>query len=263
MQMLLKDKVAVVTGSTSGIGLAMAKGFAAEGVHVVLNGFGDAAEIEQIRQGLEREFAIKALYSSADMTKPEQIRQMIGQAKEVLGAVDIVVNNAGIQHVQRIDEFDETKWDQIIAVNLSSAFHVTKAAIPHMREKNWGRIINVASVHGLVASKFKSAYIAAKHGIVGLTKATALDVAEMGITVNAICPGYTMTPLVEKQIPNQMKEHGMSREDVIEKVMLKTHAIKDFVKVEELAAMAVFLSTDHARMMTGQCLTIDGGWSAQ
>jgi 3-hydroxybutyrate dehydrogenase len=259
---MLKGKSAIITGSTSGIGLGIAQALAKEGVNVTINGFGDAAEIEKTRHGIEAEFGVKVFYSGADMSKPEQVRQMVADGQATMGAVDILVNNAGIQHVQAIDDFDDAKWDAILAINLSSNFHAIKAAAKGMKTSGWGRIINVASVHGLVASPFKSAYIAAKHGAIGLTKAAALDLAEFGITVNAICPGYVDTPLVRKQIPQQAKEHGISEEEVIQKVMLKNHFVKKFVEVADLAAMAVFLCSDHGQTITGQAMVMDGGWTA-
>lgn len=259
---MLKGKSAIVTGSTSGIGLGIAEALAKEGVNVTINGFGDAAEIEKTRSSIETKYGVKAFYSGADMSKPEAVRQMIADGEANMGAVDILVNNAGIQNVQPIDEFDDTKWDAIIAINLSSNFHAIKAAAKGMKARGWGRIINVASVHGLVASPFKSAYVTSKHGAIGLTKGAALDLAEFGITVNAICPGYVDTPLVRKQIPQQAKEHGISEEEVIEKVLLKNHFIKKFVEVSDLAAMAVFLCSDHAQTITGQAMVMDGGWVA-
>lgn len=260
---MLKGKSAIVTGSTSGIGHGIAEAFAAQGANVTLNGFGNAEEIEALRKALETKYGVKAIYSAADMSKPEQIRQMVKETASAFGGVDVLVNNAGIQFVAPIDEFPEEKWDAILAINLSSAFHATKAAAPYMKAKKWGRIINVASVHGLVASAFKSAYVAAKHGVLGLTKVTALDFAEFGITCNAICPGYVNTPLVQKQIPDQAKTHGISEAEVVSKIMLKNHAIKRFVEVEELAALAVFLCSDAAATMTGIPLPMDGGWTAQ
>ncbi len=259
---MLKGKSAIITGSTSGIGLGIAEAFAKEGINVMINGFGDAADIEKERSNLEKKYKVKALYSGADMSKPEQIRQMVEEAEKGFGAVDILVNNAGIQNVQPIDEFDDKKWDAIIAINLSSNFHTIKAVAKGMKKRKWGRIINVASVHGLVASPYKSAYVTSKHGAIGLTKAAALDLAPDGITVNAICPGYVDTPLVRKQIPQQAKEHGISEEEVIEKVLLKNHFIKKFVEVSDLAALALFLCSDAADAMTGQALTMDGGWTA-
>ena len=260
--MTLKGKTALITGSTSGIGLELAQHFAAQGANIVMNGFGDAAQIEQDRQALESH-GIRALYSGADMTKPKQIEQMASEALAEFGTVDILVNNAGIQHVQPIDEFPPEKWDAILAINLSSSFHTIRTLAPAMKDKGWGRIINIASVHGLVASAYKSAYVAAKHGMIGLTKVAALDLAEHGITANAICPGYVKTPLVEKQIPEQAAAHGISEEEVTKKVFLKNHAIKDFVKVEEIAGLAEFLCSDAAATMTGIALPVDGGWSCQ
>jgi 3-hydroxybutyrate dehydrogenase len=212
---MLKGKSAVITGSTSGIGLGIARAFTAQGCNVMLNGFGDAAEIESLRAGLAAEHKVSVLYSSADMARPAEIVAMINQAKRRFGAVDLLVNNAGIQHVAPVDEFPIERWDAILAINLSSAFHGIRTALPGMKNKGWGRIINVASIHGLVASPFKSAYIAAKHGLVGLTKTVALETAGKGVTCNAICPGYVLTPLVEKQIDDQAKVHGIAREDVI------------------------------------------------
>ncbi len=260
---MFKGKSAVITGSTSGIGLGMAQAFAQEGVNVMLNGFGDAKEIETIRASLEKNHGVTAHYSPADMSKPEEIRAMMQEAITTFGAVDIVINNAGIQHVQPIDEFREDKWNAILAINLSSAFHTIKAAAPGMKRKKWGRIINIASVHGLVASAYKAAYVAAKHGMVGLTKVAALDLAPFGITCNAICPGYVNTPLVQKQIPDQAKTHGISEAEVVEKVLLKNHAVKHFVEIGQLAELAKFLCSDAAGTLTGAALPVDGGWSAQ
>jgi len=260
---MLKGKNAIITGSTSGIGLGVAKKLAAAGVNITLNGFGDANEIEQIRSSIATEHKVTVRYDAADMSKPEQIRQMVKNAETELGSVDIIVNNAGIQNVQPIDEFDDAKWDAIIAINLSSNFHTIKAASAGMKARKWGRIINIASVHGLVASAYKSAYIAAKHGVVGLTKAVALDLAEFGITANAICPGYVNTPLVQKQIPDQAKTHGISEAEVVQKILLKNHAIKEFVEVDEIAAMVLFLCSDGAKTLTGTSLPIDAGWTAQ
>ena len=260
---MLRGKTAVITGSTSGIGEGIAKGLADSGANVVLNGFGDAAQIEALRASIEHMYGVKAIYSGADMSKPEEIRAMMALAMDTFGSVDILVNNAGIQNVQPIDEFDDAKWDAILAINLSSAFHTTKAAAKSMKAKGWGRVINIASVHGLVASEFKSAYVAAKHGVVGLTKVTALDLAPFGVTANAICPGYVNTPLVQKQIPEQAKTHGISEEEVVNKIMLAKHAIKQFVEVEDIAAMVIYLCSDAARTLTGVALPLDGGWSAQ
>ena len=258
---MLKSKSVVVTGSTSGIGLGMARAFAAEGANIMLNGLGDATEIEKLRAGIEADFTVKAVYSPADMSRPAEIADMIAQAQRELGGVDVLVNNAGIQHVAPVDEFPPEKWDQIIAINLTSAFHTTRMALPLMKANGWGRIINIASAHGLIASPFKSAYIAAKHGIVGLTKTVALETAEQGITCNAICPGWVKTPLVDKQIDAQAAAHKMPRDDVIRKVILERQPTKKFVKIEEVAALAVFLAGDAAASITGASMSIDGGWT--
>ncbi|HWD29900.1 MAG TPA: 3-hydroxybutyrate dehydrogenase [Rhizomicrobium sp.] len=260
--MSLKGKSAVVTGSTSGIGLAYARAFAKEGANVLLNGFGDAAAIEKERAGIESEFAVKALYSSADMTKPAEIAAMVQMAETQLGACDVLVNNAGVQFVSPIEDFPVEKWDQIIAINLSSAFHGMRAAVPGMKKRKWGRIISTASAHSLVASPFKSAYVTAKHGIAGLTKTIALETATHGITVNCISPGYVWTPLVEKQIPDTMKARGMTREQVMNDVLLAAQPTKQFVTVEEVAAIAVFLCSDSAKNITGANISVDGGWTA-
>lgn len=258
----LKGKNAVVTGSTSGIGLGIAEGFAKEGVNLVLNGFGDAAEIEKIRAGLASKYGVKVTYDGADMSKPEQIEAMMKKAAAELGGVDILVNNAGIQHVAPVEEFPVAKWDAIIAINLSSAFHATRMAVPYMKSKKWGRIINVASAHALVASPFKSAYVASKHGIMGFTKTIALEVAEVGITVNAICPGYVLTPLVEKQIPDTAKARGITEEQVKRDVLLAAQPTKQFVTVEQVAGTAVFLCSDSAASITGTNISVEGGWTA-
>jgi 3-hydroxybutyrate dehydrogenase len=259
----LKDKAALVTGSTSGIGLAMARALAQEGANIVLNGFGPADEIEKVRGTLEKDFGVQVFYSGADMTKPETIAAMVHDAEARFGAIDILINNAGIQHVAPIDEFPAEKWDTIIAINLTSAFHTIRHALPGMREKGWGRIINTASAHAFVASPFKSAYVAAKHGIAGLTKTVALEVAQKGITVNAIAPGYVWTPLVEKQIPDTAKSRGLTQEQVKNDVLLSAQPTKKFVTVEQVASLAVYLCSDMAASMTGSIIPMDGGWTAQ
>ncbi|MBA1155903.1 3-hydroxybutyrate dehydrogenase [Microvirga mediterraneensis] len=261
--MTLTSKTAVVTGSTSGIGLAIARALAKEGANVVINGFGDAAEIEKERAGIESEFGVKAVYSPADMSKPHEIEEMIRLAERTFGSVDILVNNAGIQFVSPVENFPVEKWDQIIAINLSSAFHAIRAAVPGMKARKWGRIINTASAHSLVASPFKSAYVAAKHGIAGLTKTVALEVATDGITVNCISPGYVWTPLVEKQIPDTMKARGLTKEQVINDVLLEAQPTKQFVTVDQVAALAVFLCSDAASQISGANMSMDGGWTAK
>jgi len=261
--MTLTSKTAVVTGSTSGIGHAIALAFAKEGANVVLNGFGGAGEIEKIRAGIESEFGVKAIYSPADMTKPQEIEEMVRLGEKTFGSVDILVNNAGIQFVSPIEDFPVEKWDQIIAINLSSAFHATRAAVAGMKARKWGRIINTASAHSLVASPFKSAYVAAKHGIAGLTKTVALEVATHGVTVNCISPGYVWTPLVERQIPDTMKARNMTREQVMHDVLLEAQPTKQFVTVDQVAALAVFLCSDAASQITGANLSMDGGWTAE
>jgi len=227
------------------------------------NGFGDAGEIEKIRAGIESEFGVKAIYSPADMTKPQEIEEMVRLGEKTFGSVDILVNNAGIQFVSPIEDFPVEKWDQIIAINLSSAFHATRAAVAGMKARNWGRIINTASAHSLVASPFKSAYVAAKHGIAGLTKTVALEVATHGVTVNCISPGYVWTPLVERQIPDTMKARNMTREQVMHDVLLEAQPTKQFVTVDQVAALAVFLCSDAASQITGANLSMDGGWTAE
>jgi len=258
----LAGKVALVTGSTSGIGLGIARALAAEGVDVVLNGLGVAAEIGKIREQIAGEFGVKASFSPADMTRPKSIAEMIAATIAESGRLDILVNNAGIQHVAPLDQFPVDKWDQILAINLTSAFHTTRLALPAMRQNGFGRIINIASTHGLVASPFKAAYVTAKHGIVGLTKVTALETAEEAITCNAICPGYVYTPLVEAQIDGQAKAHGISRDQVIRDVLLAQQPNKRFTTVEELGALTVFLLTEAAASITGIALPVDGGWTA-
>ena len=258
---MLAQRSAIVTGSTSGIGLGIARAFAAQGAGVMLNGFGDADEIEATRAELERSHGVKVRYSDADMSRPDQIRAMAALAQSEFGKVDIVVNNAGIQHVAPVEDFPEEKWDAIVAINLSSAFHLVKAVVPGMKARRFGRIINVASAHGLTASPFKSAYVAAKHGLIGLSKTIALELAEFGITSNTICPGYVKTPLVDSQIAGQAKAHGISEADVVRDVLLVHQARKEFVRVDELAALAVFLASDAAASMTASALAMDGGWT--
>jgi 3-hydroxybutyrate dehydrogenase len=260
---MLQGKVAVVTGSTSGIGLAVAKAMAAQGANIVLNGLGDGAEIEAVRATLERDAKVRVLYSPANMLDGAAIADMVAMAERELGSCDILVNNAGIQHVSPVDEFPLEKWDAIIGINLSSVFHATRAAIPGMKKRGWGRVINTASAHSLVASPFKSAYVAAKHGVAGFTKSVALEVATQGITVNCISPGYVWTPLVEKQIPDTMKARGLTKEQVIDDVLLKAQPTKQFVTVDQVAALAVFLSSDAASQITGSNISMDGGWVAQ
>jgi len=259
----LAGKVAVVTGSTSGIGLAIARGLAAEGCAVMLNGLGDAGEIERTRRGLVEETAAAVEYDGADMRDPAAIARMIDAARAAFGSVDILVNNAGIQHVAPVEAFPAEKWDAILAINLSAAFHAIRAALPHMKAKAWGRIVNIASAHGLVASPFKAAYVTAKHGVLGLTKTVALETAENGVTCNALCPGYVRTPLVEKQIDDQAKAHNIPRDQVIRDVLLARQPTKKFVEAEEVAAATVFLCSPAAASITGIALPIEGGWTAQ
>jgi len=259
---MLEGKSALVTGSTSGIGLAIARALAAQGANVTINGFGDKSAIEEERRRLEKEFKIKAAYSPADMTKPAEIAEMVRTAEKTFGSLDVLVNNAGVQFVAPIEEFPPEKWDQIIAINLSAAFHAVRAAIPGMKSRKWGRIINTASAHSLVASPFKVAYVSAKHGLAGLTKTVALEVATFGITVNCISPGYVWTPLVEKQIPDTAKARGMTEEQVKRDVILAAQPTKEFITVDEVASLAVYLCSDAARAITGANLSIDGGWTA-
>jgi len=261
--MILSSKTALVTGSTSGIGLSIARALAAEGADVMLNGLGDAQEIEKARAAIESEFGVRAAYCGADMTRPDQIAAMVDEAQSRLGSVDVLVNNAGVQFVAPVEDFPPEKWDQIIAVNLSAAFHAISAAAPMMKARGWGRIISTASAHSLVGSPFKSAYVAAKHGLAGLTKAVALELAPHGVTVNCISPGYVWTPLVERQIPDTMKARGLTRDQVINDVLLAAQPTKAFVTVDEVAAFAVFLCSDAAKQITGANLPVDGGWTAQ
>jgi 3-hydroxybutyrate dehydrogenase len=260
--MTLKGKTALITGSTSGIGLACARALAAEGADILLNGFGDAAEIEALRAGLE-ELGVRARHNGADLTKPDAIEALMRDAADSLGGVDILINNAGMQHVAPIEEFPPEKWDLIIALNLSAAFHTTRLALPAMKAKGWGRIINTASAHSLVASPNKAPYVAAKHGIAGLTKAVALEVAQAGITVNCISPGYVWTTLVENQIPDTMKARNLTREQVMNDVLLAAQPTKKFVTVDQVAALALFLCGDAAAAITGANISMDGGWTAQ
>jgi 3-hydroxybutyrate dehydrogenase len=260
---MLKGKSALVTGSTSGIGLAIARAMAAQGANVTINGFGDKAAIEKERSGIEKEFAVTAVYSPADMTKPAEIADMVKTAEKTFGSLDVLVNNAGIQFVSPIEDFPIDKWDQILAINLSAAFHAIRAAVPGMKSRKWGRIISTASAHSLVASPFKSAYVTAKHGIAGLTKTVALELATFGVTCNCISPGYVWTPLVEKQIPDTAKARGITEEQVKRDVILAAQPTKEFVTVEEVASLAVYLCSDAAKSITGANLSIDGGWTAE
>ncbi len=258
----LAGKVSLVTGSTSGIGLGIARALAAAGSEIVLNGFGKPEEVGDVQAKIASDFKVRVSYSPADMSKPAAIREMIENTLKSSGRLDILINNAGIQHVAPLQDFPPEKWDAILAIDLSSAFHTTRLALPSMLANKWGRIINIASAHGLVASPFKSAYVAAKHGIVGLTKVTALETAEQGITCNAICPGYVYTPLVEAQIDGQAKAHNIPREKVIRDVLLAQQPNKRFATVEELGALSVFLASDAAASITGIALPVDGGWTA-
>jgi 3-hydroxybutyrate dehydrogenase len=259
---MLKGKSALVTGSTSGIGLAIARALAAQGANITLNGFGDKTAIEKERSGIEKEFGVKAVYSAADMTKPAEIADMVKTAEQTFGSLDVLVNNAGIQFVSPIEEFPIDKWDQILAINLSAAFHAIRAAVPGMKSRKWGRIISTASAHSLVASPFKAAYVTAKHGLAGLTKTVALELATFGVTCNCISPGYVWTPLVEKQIPDTAKARGITEEEVKRDVILAAQPTKEFITVDEIASLAVYLCSDAAKSITGANLSIDGGWTA-
>ena len=259
----LAGKSAIVTGSTSGIGLGIARALAKAGLNVMLNGFGSETDLKRTVGELKDESGAKILYSPADMSKSGDIRQMVSDAHAAFGAVDVLVNNAGVQHVEAIETFPLEKWDMILAIDLSAVFHATRAVVPEMKRRKWGRIINVASAHGLVASPFKSAYVAAKHGVVGLTKTVALETAEHGITVNAICPGYVLTPLVEKQIPETARARGLTEEQVVRDVLLHAQPTRKFVTTDEIGALAVFLCTPGANSITGTALPIEGGWTAQ
>ena len=259
---MAQRRTALITGSTSGIGLGIAEKFAALGANVVLNGLGRLDEIEATRARLEASHDVTVRYDPADMTDPPSIEAMIRKAQAEFGAIDILVNNAGIQHVAPIEEFPPEKWNAIIAVNLVASFHTIRHALPAMKERRWGRIVNIASAHSLVASPFKSAYVAAKHGLAGLTKTVALEVAQLGITVNAICPGYVLTPLVEKQIPDTARTRGITEEEVVRDVMLAAQPTKQFVTIEQVASLAAYLASDEAASINGALLPIDGGWSA-
>ena len=256
--MTLKGKTAVITGSNSGIGLGIAREIAKAGANVILNSFTDSQDDHQLAKSIADEFSVSARYIRADMSDPDDCRALVTQA----GTCDILINNAGIQHVAPVDEFPVDKWNAIIAINLSSAFHTTAAALPMMRKAGWGRVVNIASAHGLTASPYKSAYIAAKHGVVGLTKTVALETAEEPITANAICPGYVLTPLVEAQIPDQMKAHDMGRDEVVKKVMLARQPSREFATVEQLGGTTAFLCSDAAAQITGTTISVDGGWTA-
>ncbi|WP_158813627.1 3-hydroxybutyrate dehydrogenase [Methylocapsa sp. S129] len=260
--MSLSKRNALVTGSTSGIGLAIARALAKEGANVVINGMGDAAAIETERASIEKDFGVKAFYNGADMMKPAEIGAMVKDAQGRLGSLDILVNNAGIQYVAPIEDFPVEKWDAIIAINLSAAFHAIRAAVPGMKAAKWGRIVSTASAHSLVASPFKSAYVSAKHGIAGLTKTVALELATFGVTANCISPGYVWTPLVERQIPDTMKARNLTKEQVINDVILAAQPTKEFVTADQVASLAVYLCSDAAAQITGANLSIDGGWTA-
>ena len=260
---MLKGKSAVVTGSTSGIGLGIARALAAQGANLMLNGFGATGAIERLRAGLAAEFSVKAGFSGADMSKPQQIRDMIAAATRELGAVDILVNNAGIQHTAALENFPDDRWDAVIAINLSASFHAIKAVLPQMKSRNWGRIVNIASVHGLVASVQKAAYIAAKHGLVGLTKVVALETAQTGITCNAICPGWVLTPLVQKQIDERAAKEGIPVEQAKVNLLSEKQPSREFATPEQIGALAVFLCSDAAVQIRGAALPVDGAWLAQ
>lgn len=260
---MLHGKTAIVTGSTSGIGLGVARALAGQGANILLNGFGDPAAIDGLCAELAAQHRVKVGYSGADMTRPAEIRDMVAQAVSELGGADILVNNAGIQHVAPIESFPEDRWDAVIAINLSAAFHATKAALPHMRARNWGRVVNIASAHGLIASVNKSAYVAAKHGIVGLTKVTALETAMTGITANAIAPGWVLTPLVQKQIDALAEREKLSGAEAKDRLVGEKHPSREFVTIEQIGGIAVFLCSEAAAQIRGTTLSVDGGWTAQ
>jgi 3-hydroxybutyrate dehydrogenase len=260
---MLKAKSVVVTGSTSGIGLAIARAFAKEGANLTLNGFGEAAAIEKERAGIEKEFGVKAIYSGADMTKPDQIADMIKSSEKTFGSVDVLINNAGIQFVAKVEDFPIEKWDAVIATNLSAAFHTSRVALPGMKSRKWGRIINIASAHGLVASAEKAAYVAAKHGIIGLSKVIAIEAANDGVTCNAICPGWVLTPLVQQQIEARAKTEGKTVEQAKNELLAEKQPMLQFSTPENVGALAVFLAGDAAATITGSSYSIDGGWTAE
>jgi 3-hydroxybutyrate dehydrogenase len=260
---MLKGKTAIVTGSTSGIGLGIATALAAEGCDVMLNGFGEPAAIERIRGGLAKEYGVRVAYSSADVRQPAQIRDLVGETLRRFGAVDILVNNAGIQHVAKVVDFPEERWDDVIAVNLSAAFHTSKAALPHMLAKKWGRIVNIASAHGLVASGEKAAYVAAKHGLVGLTKVIAIEAADGAVTCNAICPGWVLTPLVQQQIEARAVAHGIPPAAAHDDLLREKQPMLRYTTPQQIGALAVFLCGEAAATITGAALSMDGGWVAQ
>lgn len=259
---MLRGRTALVTGSTSGIGLGIADALAAAGAHVVLNGFGPSEEIEALRLGISRRHGVQVFHDGADMSDPRAIHEMMDRIHQTLGGVDVLINNAGIQHVAPVDHFPVEKWNAILAINLTAAFHTVRLALPHMKASGFGRIVNIASAHALVASPFKSAYVAAKHGIAGFTKAVALEVAEAGTTVNAVCPGYVQTPLVDRQIPETARARGISEEAVVRDVLLASQPTRRFVAVDEIAAMTLFLCSGAAASITGAVIPVDGGWTA-
>jgi 3-hydroxybutyrate dehydrogenase len=260
---MLKGKTAIVTGSTSGIGLGIARALGGAGTHLMLNGFGEAAQIEALRAGLAKEFGVKVAYNGADMSKPDQIHAMVKAAVEELGSVDILVNNAGIQHTAPVESFPHDRWDAVIAINLSSAFHATQAALPGMKARNWGRIVNIASTHGLIASVEKSAYVAAKHGVLGLTKTVALEMAKTGITCNAICPGWVLTPLVQKQIDARAEREGIAVDQAKRDLLAEKQPSGEFATPEQIGALCVFLCSEAAAQIRGAAMPVDGGWLAQ